>query len=70
LIGLDVQTDEGQHLGKLVEVLETGANDVYVVDSPEYGEVLIPVIPDTIIKTDVEHGILIVKLMDGLLPER
>ena len=70
LIGLGVQTDEGQHLGKLVEVLETGANDVYVVDSPEYGEVLIPVIPDTIIKTDLENGVIIVKLMDGLLPER
>ena len=47
---------------------ETGANDVYIVDSPEYGEVLIPVTPETIIKTDIDAGVVIVKLPEGLIP--
>lgn len=68
LIGLEVRTDEGESLGQITEVLETGANDVYIVDSPEYGEVLIPVTPDTIIKTDIEGGVVIVKLPEGLIP--
>ncbi|MEP7292021.1 MAG: ribosome maturation factor RimM [Chloroflexota bacterium] len=68
LIGLKVETGAGETLGTLVEVLETGANDVYIVDSPRYGEVLIPVTPDTIVKTDVDAGVLIVNLPEGLLP--
>ncbi len=68
LIGLRVETEAGETLGTLAEVLETGANDVYIVNSPRYGEVLIPVIPDTIVLTDVEAGIVIVRLPDGLLP--
>jgi 16S rRNA processing protein RimM len=67
LIGLNVQTVEGETLGRLEEVLETGANDVYIVDSPRYGEVLIPVTEETIIKTDIGAGVMIVKLPDGLL---
>lgn len=68
LIGLNVVTDMGASLGTLVEVLETGANDVYIVDSPTYGEILIPVTPETIVQTDVQSGVLIVKLPEGLLP--
>jgi 16S rRNA processing protein RimM len=69
LIGLKVQTEDGETLGKLTEVLETGANDVYVVESERYKEILIPVTAETIIKTDVNAGILIVKLPEGLLPD-
>jgi 16S rRNA processing protein RimM len=68
LIGLQVQTDDGQVLGSITDVLETGANDVYIVDSPQYGEVLIPATDETILKTDVEGGIVTVKLPEGLLP--
>jgi len=68
LIGLEVQTDGGIKLGTLTEVLETGANDVYIIDSPQYGEVLIPATPETIIKTDLDEGLIVVKLLDGLLP--
>lgn len=67
LIGLRVETSAGAALGTLVEVLETGANDVYVVDSPQYGEILIPVTDETIVKTDVQAGVVIVQLPDGLL---
>jgi 16S rRNA processing protein RimM len=69
LIGLRVETGAGEALGTLTEVLETGANDVYLVDSPRYGEILIPVTTETIVKTDVTTGVLIVNLPDGLLPD-
>ncbi len=68
LIGLRVQSERGESLGTLSEVLETGANDVYVVDSPVYGEILIPVTDETILETDLDAGVVTVRLPDGLLP--
>jgi 16S rRNA processing protein RimM len=68
LIGLNVSTEAGEALGVLTDVLETGANDVYVVDSPQYGEVLIPATDETILDMDVEAGTMTVNLPDGLLP--
>lgn len=68
LIGLEVRTDEGEVLGTLVEVIETGANDVYVVEGDRYGEILIPVLDSTILRTDIEQGTVIVRLPEGLLP--
>jgi len=68
LLGLKVETSAGEALGTLVEVLETGANDVYIVDSPRYGEILIPVTDETILKTDIDAGVVIVDLPEGLLP--
>jgi 16S rRNA processing protein RimM len=68
LIGLPVYTDDGKTLGTLSEVLETGANDVYVVQSPQYGEVLIPALDETILKIDPDAGKIVVKLPEGLLP--
>jgi len=69
LIGLNVQTDSGQPLGTIAEVLETGANDVYVLQSDQYGELLIPAHDETIIKIDFKTEIVTVKLPDGLLPD-
>ena len=68
LLGLTVQTEAGEILGTLTELLETGANDVYIIDSPRYGEILIPVTEETIVKTDISAGILVVNLPEGLLP--
>lgn len=68
LIGMVVQTEAGEHLGEIVDVLETGANDVYIIRSDTYGEVLIPVTDETLIETDTDAGVLIVRLPDGLLP--
>lgn len=68
LIGMTVELDDGQVLGTLTDVLETGANDVYIVDSPQYGEVLIPATDETILKTDVETRRMTVRLPEGLLP--
>lgn len=67
LIGLDVYTEEGRILGKLKEVLQPGANDVYIVESEEKKEILLPVIPDVIKKIDIEGNKMIVKLLEGLI---
>ncbi len=66
IIGLEVWTEGGRHLGQVVEVLETGANDVYVVHGPG-GEVLIPAIQDVVIAIDLSSGRMIIRPLEGLL---
>jgi 16S rRNA processing protein RimM len=67
LIGLVVITEEGQRLGTISEILETGANDVLIV-RPESGpEVLLPMLDEVILMVDLESGIMQVKPLPGLL---
>ena len=68
LLGLLVVTVEGKRLGKIEEILETGANDVYVVRG-EQGEVLLPSISDVVSNVDLEEGKMTVNLVPGLLPD-
>ena len=67
LYGLQVVTEDGEVLGELVKIYETGANDVYAVQK-EAGdkELLIPAIKDCIKKVDLEAGIMTVHLLEGL----
>lgn len=67
LIGLKVlDADSNASYGKLKDVLQTGANDVYVV-LPENGkEVLIPAIPEVIVETDIEGGVMRIRPLEGL----
>ena len=67
LIGLDVWEDTGAHLGLLTEVIQTGANDVYVVSMENQKEVLIPNIKDCIIEISLEENRMTVHLLEGLL---
>ena len=67
LIGLTVITDEGETLGKLKDVLQTGANDVYIVEQSSGKEVLIPAIKPCILTIDLEAGEMKVHLLEGLL---
>jgi 16S rRNA processing protein RimM len=67
LIGLTVTTDEGTVLGTLSDVLQTGANDVYVVETPEKKELLLPAIKQCILEVNPEEGRILVHLMEGLL---
>ena len=67
LIGLAVMTDEGEKLGEMVDVLQTGANDVYVVKTGSGKEVLLPAIKDCILNVDLEKGEMLVHVLDGLL---
>ncbi len=66
LIGLAVYTDEGEHLGRITDVIETGANDVYVVHGA-HGEVLLPAIDECILELDIQGGKVTVHLLEGLL---
>lgn len=67
IIGLKVITDTQEELGELVEVLLTGANDVYVVKTSEGKEILLPAIKDCILEVDMENRLIKVHVMEGLL---
>lgn len=68
VIGLRAISTEGEELGSVVDVIETGANDVFVVHGPR-GEILLPDIDECIRDIDFETGTLTVQLLDGLLGE-
>ena len=67
LIGLKVVNEDGSFTGVLKDVMETGANDVYIVESQDGKEVLIPAIKDCILQVDFEKEQVLVHLLDGLL---
>ena len=68
LIGLTVvDAGSGQVYGTLQDVTETGANDVYVVETEEGKEVLLPAIPSCILKVSVEEARMTVHILEGLL---
>ncbi len=66
LIGMQVMEEDGSLLGELSEVLETGANEVYVVTTADKKELLIPAIRECIVHVDLEHNRMTVHLLDGL----
>ena len=67
LIGLDVYTDEGNLLGKVTDIYNTGANDIYTVKTLEGKEVLLPAIKDVIKQVDLQNEKIIVHVLKGLL---
>lgn len=67
LLGLSVILEDGTHFGTLKDVMETGANDVYVVSTDEGKEVLLPAIKECILKVDLEQNQMTIHLMKGLL---
>ncbi len=67
MIGMKVCTEDGSEFGTLKDVMETGANDVYIIDSPEYGEVLIPAIRECILDVDMDEDRMTIHLMEGLV---
>jgi 16S rRNA processing protein RimM len=68
IIGLDVWTAAAEHLGKVVEILYTGANDVYVVQGsvPGRREILLPAIEGVILEVDLAGGRMVVQVPEGL----
>ena len=65
IVGLTVVTEEGERLGRIREILQTGANDVYVVDR-EPGELLLPAIKDVVRRIDLARGEMQVRLLEGM----
>lgn len=66
LVGLPVYTVDGEFLGEVSDVIETGANDVYVVQGPR-GEVLLPATEECVVEIDIEGRKITVNLIEGLL---
>lgn len=62
LIGMDVITDDGKDLGKLDDIFNTGANDIYQV-----GNILLPAIDDVIKQIDIKNNKIIVHILKGLI---
>lgn len=73
LIGVRVVSDKGVEIGVLKEVMETGANDVFVIkcevseSNPKGKDVLIPDIDEVVLEVDLEENVMVVKVLDGLL---
>ena len=67
ILGLNVYTIQGEHLGKITEIISTGNNDVYAIFK-NGDELLLPAISDVIREVNVSSGIMRVKIPDGLRP--
>ena len=67
LLGFQVVDENDQPLGELVEILETGANNVYVVRDGTGREILLPAIPDVVLETDTARRLMRVHLLEGLI---
>lgn len=67
LIGMEVYLEDQSRFGTLKDVMETGANDVYIITMENNKEVLVPAIKDCIKEVDVEAGKMTIHLLDGLL---
>ena len=61
------QADTLAEEGTVKDVMETGANDVYVVALPNGKELLLPAIKDCILNVDIEAGEMTVHILDGLM---
>ena len=67
LLNLTVMDEAGNHLGILTEILETGANDVYVVTDSSGQTLLLPAIPEVILGVDLDAKTMKVHLLTGLI---
>ena len=67
MIGMDVFTEDGELFGALKDVMETGANDVYIIEMSDGKEVLVPAIKQCILDVDIENRKMVIHLMEGLV---
>ncbi len=66
LIGMQVYTDDGKTLGVLDDIYNTGSNDIYVIKTEEYKQILLPAIKDVIKEISLEENKIIVHMISGL----
>jgi 16S rRNA processing protein RimM len=66
LIGMQAVSDEGEELGTITDVLQTGANDVYIISREGAADVLVPAIRDCIKNVDMEKNVMTIHLLPGL----
>jgi 16S rRNA processing protein RimM len=65
LIGLNIYASDDRYIGRLDSIIETGANDVYVVKKDDR-EILIPALKSVVRSIDIGQKIMRVELPDGL----
>lgn len=70
VIGLQAETPQGVVLGRVVDLIETGANDVYVIRGAAYGEVLVPAVNGVVLSIDVDAGRMLVDPPPGLISDQ
>lgn len=66
IIGLDVFTDEGEHLGKLEDIITTGSNDIYVVYQGKK-EIMLPAVHEVVKEINLAEKKMVVHIIEGLL---
>ena len=66
LIGLPVYDETGAYLGRLDEIIETGANDVYVIHDEAGNELLLPALKQVILEIDIDRGRIVARPLDYL----
>lgn len=69
LIGLQVLDHQGGPVGQIIEILETGANDVFVVRPSRGRDILIPHTDEVVLKVDLERSQMIIRVLPGLLSD-
>ena len=67
LLGMDVYLEDGELFGKVKDVMQSAANDVYIIRSLAHGEVLLPAIADCVKEVSVEDNRMVINLLDGLV---
>ncbi len=67
IVGLNVITDNGEELGKVVDIIETGANNVFVVRNESEKEVLVPDIDDVVLEINLDSEKVLIHIIDGLI---
>ena len=67
LIDMDIYDEEGNKIGVLYDVMQTGANDVYVINLDDCRELLLPVIDETVLDVNLDENKITVHILDGLL---
>lgn len=67
LLGMDVYLEDGELFGKVKDVMQSAANDVYIIRSLAHGEVLLPAIADCVKEVSVEDNRMVIHLLDGLV---
>ncbi len=66
LIGLKAVSDEGEELGEIADVLQTAANDIYVIKQEGTSDLLVPAIKECVLKVDIAGGMVTLHLLPGL----
>lgn len=67
LLDMEVETEEGEILGKIIDVYPTGSNDIYVVKNEEGKQILLPAISQVVKTVDIQNKKMIVHLLNGLI---